>query len=45
VAEFFSDQKLDPGKVNSVGFLLADKKAGPFKLEVDWIKVQNGTGE
>jgi monofunctional biosynthetic peptidoglycan transglycosylase len=35
----FPDQKLDPGKVNSVGFLLADKKAGPFKLEVDWIKV------
>jgi len=35
----FSDQKLDPSKVNSVGFLLADKNAGPFKLEVDWIKV------
>ena len=35
----FPDQKLDPSKVNSVGFLLADKKAGPFKLEVDWIKV------
>ena len=24
---------------NSVGFLLGDKKAGPFKLVVDWIKV------
>jgi monofunctional biosynthetic peptidoglycan transglycosylase len=36
----FPDQKLDPGKVNSVGFLLADKKAGPFKLEVDWVKVE-----
>jgi monofunctional biosynthetic peptidoglycan transglycosylase len=35
----FSDQKLDPSKVNSVGFLLADKKAGSFRLEVDWIKV------
>ena len=35
----FPDQKLDPSKVNYVGFLLADKKAGPFKLEVDWIKV------
>jgi monofunctional biosynthetic peptidoglycan transglycosylase len=35
----FADQKLDPSKVNSVGFLLADKKAGPFKLEVEWIKV------
>jgi NADH dehydrogenase [ubiquinone] 1 alpha subcomplex assembly factor 1 len=35
----FRDQKLDPSKVNSVGFLLGDKKAGPFKLEVEWIKV------
>ena len=35
----FPDQKLVPSKVNSVGFLLGDKKAGPFKLEVDWIKV------
>ena len=37
------DQQLDPGKVNSVGFLLGDKKAGPFKLEVEWIKVQSGS--
>jgi NADH dehydrogenase [ubiquinone] 1 alpha subcomplex assembly factor 1 len=35
----FPDQKLDPSKVNSVGFLLGDKKAGPFKLEVEWIKI------
>jgi monofunctional biosynthetic peptidoglycan transglycosylase len=35
----FPEQKLDPSKVNSVGFLLADKKTGPFKLEVDWIKI------
>jgi monofunctional biosynthetic peptidoglycan transglycosylase len=35
----FPDQKLDPTKVNSVGFLLGDKKAGPFKLEIEWIKV------
>mgnify|MGYP001822771647 CR=1 FL=1 len=41
----FPDQKLDPSKVNSVGFLLGDKKAGPFKLEVDWIKIQNGVEE
>ncbi len=38
----FPDQKLDPSKVNSVGFLLGDKKAGPFRLEVDWIKVTEG---
>ena len=37
----FPDQKLDPSRVNSVGFHLGDKKAGPFKLEVDWIKVTN----
>jgi monofunctional biosynthetic peptidoglycan transglycosylase len=30
---------VEASKVNSVGFLLADKKAGPFKLEVEWIKV------
>ena len=35
----FPSQKIDPSKVNSVGFLLGDKKAGPFKLEVEWIKV------
>ena len=38
----FPDQKLDPSKVTSVGFHLGDKKAGPFKLEVDWIKVTEG---
>jgi NADH dehydrogenase [ubiquinone] 1 alpha subcomplex assembly factor 1 len=27
-----------PDQVNAVGFLLGDKKAGPFKLEVAWIK-------
>lgn len=34
-----SDQPLDPSDVNSVGILLGDKKAGPFELVVDWIKV------
>ena len=32
---------VDPQRVNSIGFLLADKKSGPFKLEVDWIKVES----
>ena len=27
-----------PHEVNAVGFLLGDKKPGPFKLEVAWIK-------
>jgi NADH dehydrogenase [ubiquinone] 1 alpha subcomplex assembly factor 1 len=30
--------RLDPSNIESIGFLLADKKAGPFKLEVAWIK-------
>ena len=29
---------LNPAKVGSIGFLIADKKAGPFRMEVDWIK-------
>ncbi len=28
-----------PEEVNALGFLLGDKKAGPFKLEVEWVKV------
>jgi NADH dehydrogenase [ubiquinone] 1 alpha subcomplex assembly factor 1 len=33
---------VDPGEVNGMGFLLGDKKAGPFKMEVEWIKVVRG---
>ncbi len=29
---------LEPTKVTSVGFLISDKQAGPFELEVAWIK-------
>lgn len=29
-----------PAEVNSVGFMLGDKKAGPFKLEIEWLKVE-----
>jgi len=32
------EQALDPAKVTSVGFLISDKQAGPFRLEIDWIK-------
>ena len=31
---------VNPARVVSVGFLLADKKAGPFALEIDWIKAE-----
>ncbi len=34
----FPSEKLDPSKVTGLGLLLGDKKAGPFKLEVEWIK-------
>ena len=30
--------QLDPSNIESIGFLLGDKKAGPFKLDVAWIK-------
>ena len=32
------DKTLDPAKTRRLGLLLADKKAGPFNLEVDWIR-------
>ncbi|MGY8771658.1 MAG: CIA30 family protein [Pirellulales bacterium] len=36
----FPNEKLDPSTVTGLGFLLGDKKAGAFKLEVEWIKVR-----
>lgn len=35
----FPNEKLDPSKVSGLGILLGDKKGGPFKLEVESIKV------
>ena len=34
----FPNEKLDPSKVAGLGILLGDKKPGPFKLEIAWIK-------
>ena len=34
----FPNETLDPSQVTGLGFQLGDKRAGPFKLEVDWIK-------
>jgi NADH dehydrogenase [ubiquinone] 1 alpha subcomplex assembly factor 1 len=31
---------VDPKEINAVGFMLRDKKAGPFKMEVESIKVE-----
>jgi NADH dehydrogenase [ubiquinone] 1 alpha subcomplex assembly factor 1 len=36
---------VNPAEVNALGFLLGDKKAGPFRLEVEWIKVARGEGK
>lgn len=36
----FPNEKLDAAKVSGMGILLGDKKPGPFKLEVEWIKVK-----
>lgn len=41
----YPNEKLDPSKVTGLGFLLGDKKAGSFKLEVDWIKIGRSLGE
>ena len=32
---------LNPAKINSVGFLISDKQAGPFRLEIGWIKASH----
>jgi len=29
-----------PAEINAIGFMLGDKKAGPFKLEIEWIKLE-----
>lgn len=34
--------ELDVATIDSVGFMLYDKQAGPFRLEVDWIKAYAG---
>lgn len=30
---------VDPGQINGLGFMLSDKQAGPFALQVAWVKV------
>ena len=32
--------KVKPEEINALGFMLGDKKAGPFKMEIEWIKVE-----
>jgi NADH dehydrogenase [ubiquinone] 1 alpha subcomplex assembly factor 1 len=30
---------VEPDQINSLGFMLSDKQPGPFKLEVEWMKI------
>lgn len=40
------DKILDPAIIRRMGILLADKRSGPFELEVDWIRTYGkGQGE
>lgn len=39
------EPQLDPGKVNRLGILLGDKKAGEFELLIDWIRVKQPGSE
>jgi monofunctional biosynthetic peptidoglycan transglycosylase len=34
---------LDPARIRQMGILIGDKKEGPFKLEMAWIKAYRGT--
>jgi monofunctional biosynthetic peptidoglycan transglycosylase len=38
-----SAPELDPSRVRQIGFLLADKKPGPFSLEIDFIRAWDRT--
>ncbi len=31
---------VEPDQINGLGFMLSDKKAGPFRMHVEWVKVE-----
>jgi monofunctional biosynthetic peptidoglycan transglycosylase len=37
-------RQLDPGRAVSLGFTIADKKEGEFRLEVEWVTAYRGAG-
>lgn len=36
--------QLEGTAVRQIGFMIADKKAGPFQLEIDWVKAYKSLG-
>jgi hypothetical protein len=38
-----SEPPLDPARVTSVGFLIADQQDGPFRLEIAWVHASAAT--
>ena len=36
---------LDPGQIHTLGFLIGDKQAGPFRLEIDWLRAYSPLAE
>ena len=32
---------VEPDQINGLGFMLSDKKPGPFRLEVEWVKISS----
>lgn len=37
-----SDETFNSAKIQRLGLILADKKPGPFELEIDWIRATSG---
>jgi len=31
---------VEPDEITSIGFMLSDKRAGPFKMQVEWVKCE-----
>jgi NADH dehydrogenase [ubiquinone] 1 alpha subcomplex assembly factor 1 len=31
---------VEPDQINGLGFMLSDKKAGPFQMQVEWVRVE-----
>jgi hypothetical protein len=31
---------VEPGQINGLGFMLADKQPGTFQMQVEWVKVE-----